>query len=160
MCQYSAVNGVPNAWHTSHLTARAIGGAGLVMAEATAVLPEGRITPGCTGLWNDYQAEAWREIVKQLKSRGAVPGIQVGHAGRKASANVPWVDNGSSLTEGEAWETVAPSAAPFGMNITHMPRVDLICSFADGLQGNEPQGHRTRQGSLCGSSKEGSLCRF
>ena len=90
MCQYSAHDGLPKDWHLVHLGARAIGGASLVIAEATAVSPEGRITAGCTGLWNDEQAAAWVPIAELVKRHGAVPGIQLTHAGRKASANRPW----------------------------------------------------------------------
>jgi 2,4-dienoyl-CoA reductase-like NADH-dependent reductase (Old Yellow Enzyme family) len=102
MCQYSAVDGVPNEWHLVHLGSRAVGGAGLVVAEATAVEPEGRITPGCTGIWNDRQTEAWTRIVEFIRSYGAVPAIQLAHAGRKASTHVPWspVRGGIPLSEG------------------------------------------------------------
>src|SRR4051812_9339444 len=80
MCQYAAQDGVPNPWHLVHLGARAIGGAGLVVAEATGVSPEGRITPGCTGLWNDEQATAWQPITSFIEQHGAVAGIQLAHA--------------------------------------------------------------------------------
>src|SRR5215468_5963515 len=85
MCQYSAVDGVINDWHHVHLEGLARGGAGLVVAEATAVSNEGRITHGCTGIWNDAQAQAFAAVVPGIKAAGAVPGIQIGHAGRKAS---------------------------------------------------------------------------
>jgi 2,4-dienoyl-CoA reductase-like NADH-dependent reductase (Old Yellow Enzyme family) len=78
-----------NDWHAAHLTGLARGGAGLVVVEATAVAPEGRISPGCTGLWNDVQAEAFGPIIASIEKAGAVPGIQIAHAGRKASANRP-----------------------------------------------------------------------
>ena len=87
MRQYSAKDGVPNDWHRVHLGALALGGAGLVVAEAIAVAHEGRITPSCTGLWNDSQVEAFRTITRFIESHGAVPGIQIAYAGRKASAN-------------------------------------------------------------------------
>ena len=90
MCQYSADDGMPNDWHRVHVPALARGGAGLVIVEATAVSPEGRITPGCTGLWNDAQAETMAALAREIEAAGAVPGIQIGHAGRKASANRPW----------------------------------------------------------------------
>eukprot|EP01037_Dinobryon_pediforme_P044047 gene44047-55524_t len=90
MCQYMAVDGMPNDWHLAHYTGMARGGAGLVIVEATAVAPEGRITPGCTGIWNDQQAQAFVPVVQAIKAAGAVPGIQIAHAGRKASANRPW----------------------------------------------------------------------
>jgi 2,4-dienoyl-CoA reductase-like NADH-dependent reductase (Old Yellow Enzyme family) len=122
MCQYSAEQGVPNDWHLVHLGARAIGGAGLVIAEATAVAPEGRITPGCTGLWNDQQAEAWAPIPKFVKRHGAVPGIQLAHAGRKASANLPWEgDNHIPAGDPRAWETLGPSPIAFGANLPRAP---------------------------------------
>ncbi len=123
MCQYSAHDGVPNDWHLVHLGARAIGGAALVIAEATAVSPEGRITPGCTGLWNDAQAQAWAPVVRFVQRQGAVAGIQLAHAGRKASANRPWEgDDHISETDDRAWETLGPSPIPFGANLPRAPR--------------------------------------
>ena len=114
MCQYSCVDGVATDWHLVHLGSRAVGGAGLVIAEATAVSPEGRITPGDVGLWNDAQAEPLARIAAFLKSEGAVPGIQLAHAGRKASCHLPWEKNGAPLALNEgAWTTVAPSPAGF-----------------------------------------------
>src|SRR6185312_11258649 len=89
MCQYSSEDGLPNTWHLVHLGARAVGGAALVIAEAGAVSPEGRITPADAGIWNNAQAEAWAPIATFVKQY-AVPGIQIAHAGRKASANRPW----------------------------------------------------------------------
>src|SRR5580704_16284400 len=90
MCEYSSVDGTATDWHLVHLGSRAVGGAGLVIAEATAVSPEGRITPGDAGIWTDQQAEAVARINRFLKAHGAVPGIQIAHAGRKASAARPW----------------------------------------------------------------------
>lgn len=113
MCQYSAEDGVPNAWHLVHLGSRAVGGAGLVMAEATAVLPEGRITPWDTGLWNEAQTEAWRPIARFIAEQGAVPGIQLAHAGRKASTEAPWRGGGPLDASQGAWTPVAPSAQAF-----------------------------------------------
>ena len=127
MCQYSADEGVPNDWHLVHLGARAIGGASLVIAEATAVSPEGRITPGCTGIWNERQAEAWAPIATFVK-RYAVPGIQLAHAGRKASANRPWEgDDHMPESDPRAWEPIGPSANPFGANLPrhHMQLLKL-----------------------------------
>ncbi|HEX8180611.1 MAG TPA: NADH:flavin oxidoreductase/NADH oxidase [Pyrinomonadaceae bacterium] len=112
MCQYSSRDGLPNEWHLVHLGSRAVGGAALVVVEATAVAPEGRITPGDTGIWSDEQARAFQPIAAFIKAQGAVPGIQLAHAGRKASTDVPW-RGGKPLTEG-AWQTLAPSALPFG----------------------------------------------
>ncbi len=124
MCQYSAVDGVPTDWHLPHYAGLARGGAGLVVVEATAVAPEGRITPGCAGLWNDVQAEAFRPIVAAIAAAGAVPGIQIGHAGRKASANRPW-EGDDHMAEGDArgWPTIAPSAIAFGGGLPKVPRV-------------------------------------
>lgn len=116
MCQYSAVDGVPNQWHLVHLGARAVGGAGLIICEATAVSPEGRISSGDLGIWNQQQVEAFAEITTFITSQNAVPGIQLAHAGRKASSNVPW-KRGNRLTVDEgAWDTLAPSAVAFDQN--------------------------------------------
>lgn len=123
MCQYSADEGVPNDWHLVHLGARAIGGAALVIAEATAVSPQGRISPGCTGLWNDTQAEAWARIVRFMKRQGAVPGIQLAHAGRKASANRPWEGDGHiPPSDPRSWQPLGPSPIAFGAGLTRTPR--------------------------------------
>jgi len=113
MCQYSATDGVPSDWHLVHLGARAIGGAALVVAEATAVSPYGRISPGDLGLWSDEQARAFQRIAAFIGTQGAVPGIQLAHAGRKASTAAPW-HGGIPLGRSEGgWETVAPSAISF-----------------------------------------------
>lgn len=113
MCEYSAVDGVPNVWHLVHLGSRAVGGAAIVFTEATAVSPEGRISPGCTGLWNDVQQAAWSRIVDFIAQQHAVPGIQLAHAGRKGSTHVPW-KGGKALAPHEgAWTPVAPSAIAF-----------------------------------------------
>ncbi len=113
MCQYSAVDGLPNDWHLVHLGGRAIGGAGLVFAEATGVSADGRITLGCTGLWSEAHADAWRRIVEFVhRSSRAKIGIQIGHAGRKASCNLPWQGD-DPLRDGRAWKTLGPSANPF-----------------------------------------------
>lgn len=113
MCQYSSQNGMPNDWHLVHLGSRAVGGAGLVCVEATAVTPEGRISPADTGLWSDAHTEAFTRITRFIRQQGSVPAIQLAHAGRKASTAVPW-QGGKALGEGEAaWTTLAPSAVPF-----------------------------------------------
>jgi 2,4-dienoyl-CoA reductase-like NADH-dependent reductase (Old Yellow Enzyme family) len=123
MCQYSADDGVTNAWHQAHYTSIARGGAGLVIVEATAVSPEGRITPGCTGLWNDEQARGMAVIASQIKAAGAVPGIQIAHAGRKASANRPWEgDDHIADSDPRGWDTLAPSAVAFGANLPKQPK--------------------------------------
>lgn len=123
MCQYSAVDGVANGWHQAHYATLARGGSSLVVVEATAVSPEGRITAGCLGLWNESQAEALAPIIASIKAAGAVPGIQIGHAGRKASANRPW-EGDDHLSEGDprGWQTIAPSAVAFGANLPRVPR--------------------------------------
>jgi len=113
MCQYSSDDGLPNDWHLVHLGSRAAGGAGLVLVEASGVSPEGRITAWDSGIWSDAHAQAFAPIVRFIESQGAVAGIQLAHAGRKASTDVPW-RGGKPLTEGpHAWQTVAPSAIPF-----------------------------------------------
>ncbi|MBW9093803.1 NADH:flavin oxidoreductase/NADH oxidase [Microbacterium jejuense] len=114
MCQYSAVDGVPQEWHHTHLAQFASGGAGLIVAEATAVVPEGRISPRDTGLWNDAQRDAWAPIVAAIRSRGAVAGVQLAHAGRKASTWWPFApQRGSVPAEDGGWTTFAPSAIAF-----------------------------------------------
>jgi len=121
MCQYSAVDGMANDWHYVHLGSRAVGGAGLVMVEATAVAPEGRITPGCMGLWSEKHIEPLARIAAFLKEHGAVAGIQIAHAGRKGSADLPW-RSGAHLSEAQGgWQTIAPSAIPFGGNLPKVP---------------------------------------
>ena len=123
MCQYMAQDGEINDWHRAHYASLARGGAGLVVVEATAVSPEGRITWGDLGLWNDAQAEALRPVVADIRAAGAVPGIQIGHAGRKASANRPW-EGDDHIPEGQpnAWTTIAPSAVAFGAGLPRVPR--------------------------------------
>ena len=114
MCQYSARDGLANDWHMVHLGSRAVGGAGLVMVEATGVSAEGRISLGCTGLWSDAHAEALRPMAGFVRDQGAVAAIQLAHAGRKASTHVPWRGGGPLAPEEGAWQALAPSAVPFG----------------------------------------------
>ena len=122
MCQYSAADGVANDWHFVHYGSRAVGGAGLVIVEATGVAPEGRITPGCLGLWDEKHIEPLARIAKVLKQHGAVPGIQIAHAGRKASAALPW-EGGAHLSAAQGgWPTLAPSAIPFGGDLPKVPQ--------------------------------------
>src|SRR5690606_21504540 len=129
MCQYMAEDGLVNEWHKVHYASLARGGSGLVIVEATAVAPEGRITPNCLGLWNDDQADQLREIASAIKAAGAVPGIQIAHAGRKASANIPWEgDDHIPATDARAWQTIAPSAIAFGGDL---PRVPTEMTIAD-----------------------------
>lgn len=113
MCQYSAVDGVANDWHYVHYGTRAVGGVGLVIVEATAVEPRGRITPYCLGLWDDGQVEPLARIVRFIESHGAVAGIQLAHAGRKASTNRPWKGGGPVPPEEGGWNVVGPSPVPF-----------------------------------------------
>ncbi|KAA9150732.1 NADH:flavin oxidoreductase/NADH oxidase [Amycolatopsis acidicola] len=114
MCQYSATEGVPGDWHLVHLGQFAAGGAGLVVAEATAVTPEGRISPQDTGIWTDEQVAAWRRITDFLHGQGAVAGIQLGHSGRKGSAYRPWDGSGTIPAAEGGWTPVGPSAEAFG----------------------------------------------
>ena len=109
MCQYSSLDGHPTDWHLVHLGALAQGGAGLVMTEATAVAPEGRISPQDAGIWNDEQAADYERIVDFIRGQGAVPGIQLAHAGRKASTRAPWLGRGYVPVAEGGWETVGPS---------------------------------------------------
>ena len=113
MCQYSAVDGRAGDWHLVHLGARATGGVGLVMTEATAVEPRGRISPSDLGLWEDGQVEPLARVVRFVESQGAVAGVQLAHAGRKGSVRAPW-EGGTALGTAEGgWPVVGPSAIPF-----------------------------------------------
>ena len=114
MCQYSSEDGFPTDWHLVHLGSLARGGAALVIAEATAVTPEGRITPADAGIWSDAQADAYARIVDFIHQQGAAAGIQLAHAGRKASTQRPWDGNGYVEPADGGWQTVAPSAIAFG----------------------------------------------
>ncbi|WP_147037679.1 NADH:flavin oxidoreductase/NADH oxidase [Microbacterium aerolatum] len=114
MCMYSAVDGLVQEWHHAHLAQFASGGAGLIVAEATSVVSEGRISPRDTGIWNDEQRDAWAPIVHAIHHRGSLAGIQLAHAGRKASTWWPWADERGSVAEADGgWQTVAPSAIAF-----------------------------------------------
>lgn len=113
MCQYSSEDGMPTDWHLVHLGSRAVGGAALVMVEATAVSPQGRITPSDSGIWSDKHAQAFSRITAFIKSQGSVPAIQIAHAGRKASTDSPW-RQGNPLTPSQGgWDVVAPSPIAF-----------------------------------------------
>ncbi|AYH41920.1 NADH:flavin oxidoreductase/NADH oxidase [Azoarcus sp. DN11] len=131
MCQYSAVDGVGNDWHWGHYSSLGRGGTGLVIVEATAVAPEGRITPACLGLWNDEQAQSLARIAAAIKAGGAVPGIQIGHAGRKASANRPW-EGDDHIPDGDVrtWTPLAPSALAFGAHLPKVPRAMSVDDIA------------------------------
>ncbi len=114
MCQYSSVDGFANDWHLVHLGSRAVGGAGLIFTEAAAISPEGRITPDDLGIWSDEHIVELKRIVRFLNQNGAVAGIQLAHAGRKASHRSPWKGGAAIGPEEEGgWQTVAPSALPF-----------------------------------------------
>ncbi|MEU6183332.1 NADH:flavin oxidoreductase/NADH oxidase [Streptomyces coeruleorubidus] len=118
MCQYSAApegpeTGVPDDWHFAHYAARATGGTGLIIVEATAVSPEGRISPYDLGIWNDTQVEAFRRITRFLASQGTVPAIQLAHAGRKASTDRPWKGGAPVGPDAHGWDSVAPSPIAF-----------------------------------------------
>ncbi|MGI8669976.1 MAG: NADH:flavin oxidoreductase/NADH oxidase [Aridibacter sp.] len=121
MCQYSSEDGMPTDWHLVHLGSRAVGGAGLVIVEATAVSPEGRISPQDSGIWSDEHAEKFKRITKFIKEQGAIAGIQIAHAGRKASTAPPW-ENGKVLDDsGGGWQPVAPTAEKFAEHF-RMPK--------------------------------------
>ncbi|WP_266171776.1 NADH:flavin oxidoreductase/NADH oxidase [Dyella subtropica] len=126
MCQYSAIHGLPDDWHLVHLGSRAVGGAAVVIAEATAISPEGRISPSDVGLWNDAQRDAWQPITRFIAAQGAIPGVQLGHAGRKASVHRPWEGGRPLSVEEGAWATVGPSAIPFDQD-WHTPQaLDVV----------------------------------
>lgn len=138
MCQYSSQDGLPTNWHLVHLGSRAVGGAGLVMVEATAVSPEGRISPEDSGIWNDVQTEAFLPITRFIKEQGAVPGIQLAHAGRKGSCALPWVGGCPLRIDEHGWQPLAPSAVPFdighpvprAMTLDNMDQVENQFRFA------------------------------
>ena len=134
MCQYSSLDGVANNWHMVHLGSRAVGGAGLVIAEATAVRADGRITPGCAGLWDDAQIAPLIPINQFITDMGAVPGVQIGHAGRKGSAARPW-DGGAHLKDTDGgWPIIGPSAEAFdddGVRLWKTPNQMSLTDIAD-----------------------------
>jgi 2,4-dienoyl-CoA reductase-like NADH-dependent reductase (Old Yellow Enzyme family) len=133
MCQYSCVDGFADDWHLVHLCSRAVGGAGLVMMEATAVTADGRITYGDHGLWKDEHTPMLSRITAFIKAQGAVPGIQIAHAGRKASCKKPWDDKGAAIAPDRehGWQVVAPSALPFneGDPVPHALSINEIAAI-------------------------------
>ncbi|QHC24281.1 NADH:flavin oxidoreductase/NADH oxidase [Streptomyces sp. GS7] len=144
MCQYSAAPegpaaSAPGDWHYQHLVARAAGGTGLILTEATAVRPEGRISPYDLGLWNDTQTEAFRRITDALKEQHSVPGIQIAHAGRKASTERTWVNRGGPIRHGEGygWQPVGPSPLAFADGFSTPSELsreeigEVVAAFAD-----------------------------
>jgi len=114
MCQYSSDDGMPNPWHAVHLGSRAVGGAGLVCVEASAVTPEGRITPWDAGIWSQAHARAWAPIAQFVRDQGAVPAMQLAHAGRKASCDKPWNGGKPLAKDAGGWQTLGPSNLAFG----------------------------------------------
>ena len=137
MCQYSAEDGFPNDWHFVHLGSRAVGGAGLVMMEASAVTPAGRITPGDLGIWSDDHVAEFKRNADFIHAQGAAVGVQLAHAGRKASCDAPWRGGKALTAEQGAWQTVAPSAIPFSENaptphaLNKDEIAELVTAFAD-----------------------------
>jgi 2,4-dienoyl-CoA reductase-like NADH-dependent reductase (Old Yellow Enzyme family) len=140
MCQYSSEDGMPNDWHLVHLGCRAVGGAALVMVEATAVSPEGRISPWDSGMWSDKHAGAFQRITAFVKTQGSIPGIQLAHAGRKASVDVPWRGDEPLSPEKGGWQPMAPSSIPFQegspvpAEMTHRDMEDVISQFRSAAQ--------------------------
>jgi 2,4-dienoyl-CoA reductase-like NADH-dependent reductase (Old Yellow Enzyme family) len=140
MCQYSATDGVPNDWLVVHLGSRAVGGAGLVIVEATGVTAEGRISPGDLGIWNDTQVEAFKRITSFITAQGSVPGIQLAHAGRKASTPLQWLGERSLGPAEGGWQPVAPSPIPFGdgyttpQELTKPEVTELVARFAEAAE--------------------------
>ncbi|MFL9878790.1 NADH:flavin oxidoreductase/NADH oxidase [Herbaspirillum rhizosphaerae] len=141
MCQYSAQDGFVNDWHLVHLGSRAVGGAGLVIVEAAGILAEGRITPEDVGIWKDDHIEPLRRITRFIEAQGSFAGIQLAHAGRKASAWRPWAGKVGTVPAAEGgWDTVGPSAIPF--DATFKAPVELsveaiaqrVQAFADAAQ--------------------------
>jgi 2,4-dienoyl-CoA reductase-like NADH-dependent reductase (Old Yellow Enzyme family) len=113
MCQYSSPGGLPTDWHFVHLGSRAVGGAGLVMTEASAVSPDGRISPDDAGIWSDAHAASWERIAHFVREQGACPAMQLAHAGRKASTQVPWAGSGPVPASAGGWQPMGPSPIPF-----------------------------------------------
>src|SRR5215217_2591285 len=136
MCQYSATDGLADDWHFAHLAARAVGGAGIVCVEATHVEARGRITKHCLGLWNDEQRDRLARIAGFIAAHGAVPAIQLGHAGRKASVSRPWEGTKPLAPEDGAWEVIGPSAEPYADG-SPVPRImddALIAEVTDAFR--------------------------
>jgi len=149
MCEYSSEDGMPSDWHLVHLGSRAAGGAGLVLTEATAVEPRGRISPQDAGIWSDAHAEAWARVTRFITSQGAVAGVQLAHAGRKASTYRPWEEErrhaGVSDAEG-GWEPVGPSALAFAdgyrvpKELTPGEIAGIVQAFADSARRSDAAG--------------------
>ncbi len=149
MCQYSSVDGFTSDWHLVHLGSRAVGGAGLVVVEATAVTPEGRISPGDLGIWSDAHVEGLARCTRFVEEHGAVPGIQLAHAGRKASTAPPWLGGKPLPVEEGGWRPVlAPSGIPFAPGWPEPESLDaegiraVVEAFADGARRARDAGFR------------------
>lgn len=151
MCQYSSEDGAATDWHLVHLGARAVGGAGLIVAEATAVTPEGRISPDDAGLWADRHVEPLARITRFLAAHGAVPGIQLAHAGRKAGMARPWDAGGGGRQlpfEDRGWQAVGPSTVPFHPSerpvheLTREEIAGVIWAFVDATRRSVAAGYR------------------
>jgi 2,4-dienoyl-CoA reductase-like NADH-dependent reductase (Old Yellow Enzyme family) len=136
MCEYSSVDGFANDWHMVHLGSRAVGGAGLVITEATAVVPEGRISPADLGIWSDAHAEALAPVVGFIHGQKRAAGIQLAHAGRKASTDVPWEGRAMVPPERGGWQAVGPTTEPFthGYPIPHALDEAGIAAVIDGFR--------------------------
>ena len=149
MCEYSSEDGMPNDWHLVHLGSRAAGGAGLVMTEATAVEPRGRISPQDAGIWSDAHAEAWARITRFITSQGAVAGVQLAHAGRKGSTSRPWEETRGHAGIADAdggWEPVGPSALAFDegyrtpKEMTTEEIAEVVQAFAEAARRSDDAG--------------------
>ena len=131
MCQYSCEDGIVNDWHVVNYGSFATGGAGLIIVEATGVEARGRISPGCPGMWKDEQIEPWRRVTNFIKSQGAVAGIQLAHAGRKASTVAPWVGRDSVADQDGGWPTIGPSPIEFGDLVWKVPKEATLNDIED-----------------------------
>ena len=133
MCQYSSENGMPNEWHLVHLGSRAVGGAALVLVEASGVTPEGRITPWDAGIWSQGHADAWKPVAAFIRAQGSVPGMQLAHAGRKASCDKPWLGGKPLAPADGGWTTLGPSAIAFGSYPAprSMTRAEIAATIED-----------------------------
>ncbi len=146
MCMYSAVDGVVGAFHTAHLGARAVGGVGLIIVEATGVSPEGRISPYDAGIWNEKQIEAFKPVVEFCKSCGSAMGIQLAHAGRKASTNAPWLGDNPLKPDEGGWQVLGPSPIAFNEGYPIPKEMDendikkVIKDFANGAKNADKAG--------------------
>src|SRR5436190_8472617 len=145
MCQYSSHDGFANDWHFVHLGSRAVGGAGLVLTEATAVLPEGRISPMDLGIWKDDHLEVLARIVRFINQQGSLAGMQLAHAGRKASTHRPWDGHGAVPIEAGGWSEVASSSGqPFadGYPVPRALALDGIHEIVGAFAGAARRAHQ------------------